>query len=151
MLTAATDSFGSCSAAATLLQSGFVISASSSSLTSILQSGQNQQSALTVFSVALDASLTPIAYQPLASGTGTVSVPVDSSDKTIGTATTPVTFTAGQQTGQTIFTSLSKAGPTNVTISAPSGFSAPSQNTFVTVTVQTVVMSVCGGRAKHPG
>ena len=146
-ISANAGNFGTCTNTSTLAPSGFVISASSAALNSTLTSGENQQSALTVFSVALNASLGAGAVQPVSQSAGTVNVSLSSSDSTVGTATTPVTFSAGQATGQTLFTSLTKAGSTNVSISqvSPSaGFTTPSQNTAVAVTVQANVMHICG-------
>ena len=72
----------------------------------------------------------------LAPGYGNVSVPVTSSDTSVGTITTsPVVFMPGATSEPTSFQPVA-TGMTNVTVGTPTGFTPPSQYTQYQVTVQ---------------
>jgi len=81
------------------------------------------------------------ASQPLRAGIGTISVPVTSSDISIGKITTsPVTIAAVAQFADTAFHPLAD-GSTQITAGVPSGFNTPSDHRQITATVKTLTVS----------
>jgi hypothetical protein len=89
-----------------------------------------------------------LAYQTTAAinpGLGPISVPVTSSNTTIGTITTsPVVFNAGDTSQGTSF-QPSSAGTSTVSVGTPAGFSTPANYTQFTATVTTPVAGFVNG------
>ncbi len=93
-----------------------------------------QQRTLNAFAHRLNANGTLGENQQLRGGISSVDVVLTSSDTSVGTVVSPVTFSGGDSFLQTTFDALG-VGVTTVTLTQPSGFSAPATNTSLDITV----------------
>lgn len=103
-------------------------------------------SADTKFSVAAGAldptTLNSVTIQQLRAGVGNVSINIDDPNKTIGTITTnPLVFSPGDALKETAFHPLAN-GSMNLTITPPSGFTAPNNGHIIPVTVAAPAINV---------
>ncbi len=91
---------------------------------------------LSMYAALLDATTLNIARQQAVRGGLTVSVPITSSDTTVGTITgSPVSFQSGDTFNSTAFFHPLKAGTSAVSVGVPAGFSTPSNGRQGTATV----------------
>jgi len=117
----------------TLASSGIVIAGPfgfGSPLTTTVAQG-NQP--VTVSTAVLDGSNNPIQTQQLAGGKS-VSVVLNNSDSSVGTVTSPVTITGGNDSVNTPFHPV-HTGSTVITVTQPTGFTTPGLFILLTATV----------------
>jgi hypothetical protein len=120
--------------------SGFVYYGTPSFSTTTLSTPQN----VSVYTAALNSQTMNVDnfFLPLSPGVAAVSVPVTSSNTTVGTITTsPLVFHPGD-TGQTTTFQPSASGTSNLTIGTPSGYTASAQYEQITATVSSPAISV---------
>jgi hypothetical protein len=135
------SAFGSCNGTVSLVASGFEI-ASPYGLGVSFPASVGSQSAITVYSVALDASLDK---QPLAGGnSATVTVTAaDVQGSGVGNMNpATVSFSGGQGSGNAVFNATG-AGKSQIAVQQPSGFSAPNQFTSLVATVSPTFLTLC--------
>ena len=112
----------------TLAPSGFVLSGPNGLGIQTFSTGTGINSVLTVTPARLDSSFNLIEPQPLRPGI-TASVPVTSSDTTVGVITSsPVLFTAIQNSSATTQFNALGTGTAIITAGVPAGFSTPANN-----------------------
>jgi hypothetical protein len=89
-------------------------------------------------------SLTVLGYASLSPGVGSPSITVNSSNTSVGTVTSPVTYNAGDYLDSASFQPTTTGGTTNLSISTPAGFSTPSPASTqqITATVTAPPISV---------
>jgi trimeric autotransporter adhesin len=118
----------------TVNPSGFAFGGNTSFTTTTTSGPQT----LTIYPYALTPGTLTIVSYPLEvnPGLGAISVPITSSDKTVGTITTsPIVFNAGDSSDTSSFQPLA-VGTSTISIGTPTGFSTPSQYQQITATVQ---------------
>ncbi len=122
-LTASASGLASATSTVTLLPSGFMILQPGPSLNAFV--GQTDQT-IQICSVALTPELKVWGIESLQPGAGPVSVTVTSSNSTVGTVTTPVTFADGDSMKPSTFHAVA-GGNTTVALLTPPGYSTPVQ------------------------
>jgi PKD domain-containing protein/K319-like protein len=93
----------------------------------------NGPTPFTIYTAQLNSDNSFGAYQELAGGTS-ISVSLSSSNAGAGTISSPVTIAGGTSSATATFTPVT-AGSTAITVGVPTGFTAPSNDTTVSVTV----------------
>ena len=129
-LTISAPGFTSATNTVTLASSGFYISTSSFTTTSL---SPDRSVSITSAALRPDDSF---SRTQLVRGGHTIDVVITSSDDTVGSITnSPVTFTGGSSSSSAVF-DPSAVGTTDISVVQPSGFTAPSnRNTSITATV----------------
>jgi hypothetical protein len=123
-VTASADNFTSGSGTITFSPSGFVLAGPNGPGVQSFSTSQGLTTSLTVSSARLDSSFNFVEIQQLRGGNPT-SVPVSSSDTSVGTtSSSPLTINGGEQSGTTQFNAVN-SGSTTVTASVPAGFNLP--------------------------
>lgn len=131
-LTISAPGFNSATCTVTVDPSGFIVQTSSFTTTP-----SSPNTTISIYPAILTpGSLTYIAAAELNPSVGTVDVSITSSNTTVGTITSsPVVFTGGSSVQTTAFRPLTN-GTTNLILGiAPTGFSTPSQDQQIAVTV----------------
>lgn len=138
-ITATSSGFADASTTVTLAPAGFF----ASNLSSIDTTTLSSDTSINVAAAALDpVTLKPLAIQQLQAGQPTVNVNIDDPSTSVGTITVnPVSFNPGDAMKTTAFHPLA-AGSMNLTITAPSGFTAPSQQQVLPTTVATPSINI---------
>jgi hypothetical protein len=92
---------------------------------------------LTAYPFALTTGTETLIYYPLMvnPGLGNITVPVTSSDPSVGTTPSGPSFAPGTSSSNFQFVPVA-TGTSTITLGTPTGFSSPSQNLTVTGTVQ---------------
>lgn len=118
----------------TVYESGFTFYGNPSFTTSV-SNGNYQNTVYPVLLTAGTHTVSSFFTQYVAPSAGTVNVTATSSDTAVGTVTSPVAFAPGASSANLVFTPLS-TGTSTLTLRTPTGFTAPSQYTTATATVQ---------------
>jgi hypothetical protein len=142
--TASAPGFGTATGTVTLAPSGFFVAGPNGpGSPGFFTTSGAAPTSITVMAAVLDSSLNLAAVQPVAGGTS-VSVPVTSSNPSVGTiVTSPVTIAGGSFSAPTRFQPAT-AGNTTLAAGVPAGFSAP-QNGSVVATVLTPGLGITDG------
>lgn len=140
-LTATASGYADGTTTVTLAPAGFYIS--NLTTDTIDTTTLSADTSLTVAAGALDpVTLKPVSVQQVRAGLGTVNVNIDDPNKTIGTITVnPVVFNPGDAMKTTAFHPLA-TGSMNLTVTAPNGFTAPSQHQVIPTTVSAPAINI---------
>ncbi len=134
-ITVSAPGYRTATATIALAPSGFVI-AGPNGIGGAFSTFGGVSTPLTVSAGRLDSNGALAEVQQVRSGYS-VSVPLSSSDVTVGAVPTAVAFNGGDSSAVVSFTaSATKTGMTTVTAGAPAGFNAPTSGNTLAVTVQ---------------
>jgi plastocyanin len=138
-ITASASGYADTTTAVTLAPAGFF----ASNLNSINTTTLAADTSINIAAAALDpVTLKPLAIQQVQAGSPAVNVSIDNPSTSVGTITVnPLTFNPGDAMKTTAFHPLA-AGSMNLTVTPPSGFTAPSQQQVLPTTVVTPSINI---------